>query len=411
MGQQLALWTRIGFIVSGLFLAALVLTSSLYMPSVITESYKSLYTLSSIAALILSSYLIGEALYIAPAVLEILLGFLGSLAGIEPVEVVDVLALVGSVVLMFSAGSEIDISLLRRYLVRSLIVGLISFLVPMTTTSIVLLALGYRFIEAILTGIGVSTTSVAVVYAIVKRSSMLNEKGQLVLASAMVVDLLSIIALVSVVLEASSLVALYAASMLIIPPVFAKLFNYIPESMHEAEIRLIMALLLAITLFSEAVGIHAVLFAFILGMAFSGIIKERRGLSEKVSGLVFGFLSPIFFVTAGLRVKVSGITEALLLSLIVLLASYPAKIVATHYSLRKLLGMSDKRQSIVFGARLTVSTIIAYMGYVRGLLPGELAASIMLSAIVATLISGILAGWKTVEESVEAEEEAILPME
>lgn len=403
---------RLPMALTGMALAVAALASPLYCGEA-CSSVEELYALSVVSGIILASYLIGEALEVVPAILEILLGFLAATAGIEPTSTLETLALVGSVFLMFAAGTEIDVRLLRRYFLRSVLVGVVSFAAPFAAASLAVRLLGYTLRQALLTGIGVSTTSVVVVYAIIKSLGILRrERGQVVLASAMAADVASIIVFVVLMVEFTPLLIAYVASLAIVPPVAGALFKRLPRAAHEPEIRLIMAILLGVALFSEVVGVHAILFAFILGVALGEAMHLRRPLPEKVSGLVFGFLSPIFFVTAGLHIGPAGMQGGLLLlSLAVLAASFPVKIVATHIALSRLAYVRNPRLSVVFGARLTVSTIIAYAGLLKGLLPPELAATIMLTALVTTVTAGIAAGWRAVEESLELEEKVVIPAE
>ena len=404
--------TRVSMGVFGSLLSTLVILSPYYLPGKILVSMKSLYVLSSVSALVLSSYLLGEALFIAPAIFEVFFGFLASMVGIKPVEIVEMLALIGSVTLMFSAGTEIELRLLLRHLHQSLAIGSISFLVPLAATTLALEAMGYPLRQAVAAGVGVSTTSVAVVYALVRSGGRLDETKQVILASTMVVDLLSVVALVIVVAEANlEILGFYIAALLVLPPLMAWIFRAIPRSLYEAEIRLIMAVLLAVALFSEIAGIHAVLFAFILGMAVSDAVRAKPGLAGKVSGIVFGFLSPIFFINAGLEVEVSMITGNPLVVPVVFIVPFVFKILATYAGLRLFLGIRDWKWPLVFSARLTVSILIAYTGYVKGLIDGSLAAAIMLTALLATITAGVAAGrHREVGEAIEEEEEALIPI-
>ena len=306
---------------------------------------------------------------------------------------------------------EIDIELLGENLGKSLVIGVISFFAPFASTALICHLAGYGVVESLLVGVGVSTTSVAVVYAILRGRGVLRTKrGQVVLASTMAVDVISIIVFMAIIAEASPLLIAYVTALIIVPLLTRSLFRYLPQADHEPEIRVIMALLLAVALFSEVIGVHAVLFAFILGVALREALQTRQMLPEKMSGIVFGFLSPIFFTAAGLYAARAGLDPRLaMLSIMILAISLPAKIVSTHLALKKLVSVRDIRLSTVFGARLTVSTIIAYTGLVRGLLPPELAASIMLTAVAATTIAGVVAGWRQVEESLELEEDVIIP--
>ncbi len=404
--------TRVLMGVIGVLIGVAAILSPIYCSPTCTEA-GDLYPLAVASGAILSSFLVGEALGLVPAILEILLGFTAALMGVPVSDTLETLALLGSAFLMFAAGLEVDLELLKQHALSSLLVGVVSFSAPMAAATLGVWALGYPLQEAALAGIGVSTTSVAVVYAILKARGLLARgPGQVVLASAMVADVVSILAFIAIAVETSAALIIYFASLALAPPLLSAILRRLPEQTHEAELRFIIAVIVIVALFSEVVGVHAVLYSFILGVAFREALHFRVGLPEKIGGLVFGFLSPIFFVTAGLHIGGVHLGALLVLDSIVLFtASFPLKIAVTHAALKKAVGVNDLRLSTVFAARLTVSTIIAYTGLLKGVLSGELAAAIMLTALAATTIAGVIAGWGVVEAGLEAEEEAVVSLE
>ncbi len=351
-----------------------------------------LATLTAVSGVVLASVLLAESLGVTPAMFEILLGYIIGVMGISTGDILDTLALIGGVILMFMAGLEVDVNLLRSVLAKSLIVGSTSFFAPMASTYLLLSILGYGVTDSLLAAVGVSTTSVAVVYMIIRKTGIIAlRRGQLILASAMAADIISIIAYTAVVFKPSKILAIYVVSLIVIPWATARYIRRLPRIGFEAETRLILALLLVITLFSEVAGIHGILFSFLLGVAFS-TSPDRDAIAGKTSTLTFGFLAPIFFTNAGLLISSAEVSNIWLVALILFASSYPAKVLATHAALRMASGLRDLRLSNVFGARLTVSTIIAYSGLKTGVLSAELAAGVMFTALVATLVASMITG-------------------
>jgi Kef-type K+ transport system membrane component KefB len=347
---------------------------------------------------ILASALFAEAFQVTPAMFEILLGYIIGVMGVTSGEFIDTLALIGGVLLMFMAGLEVDISLLRSVFLKSLVIGSISFAAPMIVTGGVLILLGYPLTESLLASVGVSTTSVAVVYMIIRKTGLISlRKGQLILASTMVADIISILAYTAVVFKPSSILVIYVASLIIVPWLTAKYIRKLPRIAFEAETRLILALVLVVTLFSEIAGIHGILFSFLLGVAFS-TSPDKEDITQKTSTITFGFLAPIFFTAAGLLISKAGICGVLIPSIILLATSYPVKVLASYGGMRLLTPLRDLKLANVFGARLTVSTIIAYSGLKTGLLTPDLAAGVMFTALIATVLSSIVTGGKVREQ-------------
>ncbi len=348
-----------------------------------------LVELTVVGGIVTASALLAEGVGIVAAVFEIMLGFIAGLAGMKESSLLDIVALLGGSLLMFMAGLEIDPRLMRRYMLRSLAMGTISFTAPMAATYLALSLLGYPLRDSLLAAIGVSTTSVAVVYTITRRHGVISSmRGQVLLASAMTADVLSILAFSVIVLEPNPLLLIYIIVLLASPPLVAKILDSLPPSTYESEVRVILAIVMAATLFSEAVGVHGILFSFLLGTAISGG-KIKHRVEQRLGPFIMGFLAPVFFVNAGLHIAPVGIARLWRVTVILLAVSYPAKLLATYVALRVVAKIRGWRLSNVMAARLTVSTIIAYAGLKGGLIGYDLAAGIMASALIATIVSSL----------------------
>jgi len=353
--------------------------------------HPEIFPLSVAAGVILSAVFLAEALGIAPALFEISLGFIVGLMGVHGATALDTLALVGSSAIMFFAGLEMDPSLIARTITRSLAIGFLSFFGPFALSTLALYLMNYPLRVSLLAATGVSTTSVAVVYAILYSTKQARtELGQTLLASTMVADVVSIVVFTVLVLRPGRLLFAYILALIVVPPLLGMLSKKMPRLGHESEVRIMLALLLSVILFSEAVGIHAVLFSFIVGLALSETASMRERALDKIGAVVFGFLAPIFFVTAGMDVAVAEPSRCWPIAAVLLATSYPSKILFTHAGLQLLMPSRELglRAANLFAARLTMSSIIAFAGLKSGLMPPELAESILITAIIATLLAG-----------------------
>jgi Kef-type K+ transport system membrane component KefB len=130
-------------------------------------------------------------------------------------------------------------------------------------------------------------------------------------------------------------------------------------------------------------------------LAFSDVAGIREKALKKLEGIIFGFLAPMFFTSAGMELARASPLSYLTTTLVLLAVSYPAKFLASYLGLKvfcKTVPQNVLRLSNVFTARLTMSTIIAYTGLKSGLLPPSISGGIMLSAVIATLAAGFIAG-------------------
>ena len=130
------------------------------------------------------------------ALVEIVVGALaGNIPGIQQhvtqTDVVTFLASAGSLVLTFLAGTEIDPVSLRGHWKASLSIGFASFALPfLAAFGFCGLVLGWHLHAAEIGGIALSTTSVAVVYAVMVETGLnRHDLGKLILAACFVTDL------------------------------------------------------------------------------------------------------------------------------------------------------------------------------------------------------------------------------
>src|SRR5437016_1826723 len=149
-------------------------------------------------ALALIASVISIRLGISVALVEMFVGVIGgNFLGFHTTPWIDFLATFGSGLLTFLAGAEIDPVSLRRHLRKSLAIGAVSFFLPFIATfSFAYFVAGWTLGSAEIAGTALSTTSVAVVYAVMIESGLADkELGKLILAACFITDLGTVLAL------------------------------------------------------------------------------------------------------------------------------------------------------------------------------------------------------------------------
>ncbi|MGV8091162.1 MAG: cation:proton antiporter [Mangrovibacterium sp.] len=144
----------------------------------------------SVAALWMGMALVASLISIrvgiSVALVEILVGVAASnFLGIhQTTQWVDFLAMLGSGVLTFLAGAEIDPASLKAHLKPSLIIGILAFAIPFAGVwMIAQFVFGWELHQAQIAGIALSTTSVAVVYAVMIETRLSDTSlGKMILA-------------------------------------------------------------------------------------------------------------------------------------------------------------------------------------------------------------------------------------
>ncbi len=350
--------------------------------------------------LALVASLISVRFGLSVALTEILVGILaGNVAGLPNTAWTDFLASTGAVVLTFLAGAEIDPASLRRHLKASLAIGTVAFLLPfLGAATVARLAAGWSANASWIAGISLSTTSVAVVYAVMLETG-LNETdlGKLILAACFINDLGTVLALGA--LFANFSLWLIPAALLILGAVYLMptatrwVLRRWGGRVSEVETKFLLVVLFALGALASAVKSEAVLPAYLMGLTTAGVFHENRTLALRLRTITFALLTPFYFLRAGSLVSASGVVSSILLVLGLLLTKMASKAVSV-YPLAKLFRMGNRSAmytTLMMSTGLTFGTISALFGLTNGILDqGQYSVLVVVvigSAVVPTLIA------------------------
>ena len=351
-------------------------------------------------ALALVASLVSIRLGISVALVEIALGVVGgNFLGLGSTPWIDFLALFGSVLLTFLAGAEIDPGTLRRHLGRSLAIGSVSFALPAAAAFLFArYVAGWDLQAAEIAGIALSTTSVAVVYAVMIESGLATQEiGKLILAACFVTDLGTVVALGVLFADFSLLLLLFvvtmAASLVILPRVLTWLVRAVPDRVSEPEIKFVLLVLLGLGGLATAANSEAVLPAYLIGLAFAGVFLHSQVLVRRMRAIAFALLTPFYFIKAGLLVSLPAIAAGAGLIGALLLVKVGAKAIGV-WPVSRLAGLARREANyttLLMSTGLTFGTISALFGFNHGLIDQSkytiLVTTVILSAVVPTIIA------------------------
>ena len=262
--------------------------------------------------LVMLASLASVELGISVALIEISLGVVaGNVLGLQSPPWMDFLASFGSIVLTFLAGAEVDPEVLRAKLHESLLIGGLSFAAPFFGTWLVCgWGLGWSLPAAQIAGVALSTTSLAVVYAVLVETGLTHMAiGKLIMAATFVTDFGVALALAALFVRPTwwllpflgvSVAVIWA--MRALQPWF---FARYGDRVIEPEIKGAFAALLVLMFFAERAQSHAVLPAFVLGLALARVFHEHPELQRRFRVVAFAFLTPFFFLKGGLNVSLA----------------------------------------------------------------------------------------------------------
>lgn len=307
----------------------------------------------------------------------------------------------GSMLLTFLAGAEIEPDVLRRHYKASLAIGFVSFAAPFAAA--VLFARfvsGWEWEAALICGIALSTTSVAVVYAVMVETGLNEtELGKVILAACFVTDLGTVVALGACFAHYDSTLLVLVAVLVVVVPLtprvvggfFAKYGNQVSEP----GIKLIFGLLFGLGALAAAANSEAVLPAYLIGIALAGVMARQRDAVRRMRTTVFALTTPFYFLLAGTKVSLPVLFTWAGFGLVtVLLAVKVLAKVASVWPLTRYYGMGKregKYATLLMSTGLTFGTISALFGLNNGKIDERqysiLVAVVIASAIVPTVIA------------------------
>lgn len=261
-------------------------------------------------ALALLASLVSIRLAISVALIEIVVGSLGgNLMGLTATPWVDYLAGAGSILLTFLAGAEIDPAVVRRHLRPSVGIGLAGFVFPFGgVLAFSHYALGWPWQQAEIAGLALSTTSVAVVYAVMVETGFnRTEIGKLILAACFVNDLGTVLMLGILFANYNLCLALFAAAtaiaMWLLPRFVPWFFSRVGSRISEPEAKFVLMALFALGGLARMAKSEAVLPAYLMGMVLAPFFLKERVLAQRMRVMSFTLLTPFFFLKAGALVS------------------------------------------------------------------------------------------------------------
>ncbi len=372
--------------------------------------------------LALLASLVSIRIGISVALVEIGLGVVGgNFLGLRSTAWIDFLAAFGAVLLTFLAGAEIDPGSLRRHLKASLVIGAISFAVPFVAAfAVAYFALDWTLEASEIAGLALSTTSVAVVYAVMIESGLAGQElGKLILAACFVTDLGTVAFLGLLFADVSPLllgfVAATALAVAMVPRLTRILVSRVPGRVSEPEIKFLFLVLLTLGGLAQIAGSEAVLPAYLIGLAVAGVFVSDRVVVYRMRATAFSLLTPFYFLKAGSLVSLPAIAAGAGLIALFLAVKVGAKVIGVWPTARAFgLPTRDATYTtLLMSTGLTFGTIAALYGLTNGHIDQStytvLVTVVILSAVIPTLIATTffepqLTGKEAIEDFDAAEE-------
>lgn len=310
---------------------------------------------------------------------------------------ISFLAGTGAIVLTFLAGAELDPTIFQTKWKEALIVGLIGFVGPfLGCAAIAHFLLHWSVRASWLAGVALSTTSVAVVYAVMLELGFnTTEFGKAILAACFVNDLGTVIALGLIfapfTYRTLVFVVVSVVVFAVLPFLTPRFFHRYGGRVSELEAKYLLFLLFAMGGLSVWAGSEAVLPAYMIGMVLAGTVGKDHVLIRRLRTLTFGLLTPFYFIRAGSFVSVPALIAAPLVFVVLFFAKMLSKVIGLLPTVRAFKYQREEGlyYTLMMSTGLTFGTISALFGLNHNIIDqaqySHLVATVIGSAVVPTV--------------------------
>lgn len=311
------------------------------------------------------------------------------------------LASAGAVFLTFLAGAELDPKVIKIKWKEVLVVGAIGFTAPfLGCAAIAYCLLSWCVQASLLAGVALSTTSMAVVYAVMLETGFnKTEFGKGILGSCFINDLGTVIALglLFAPFTYKTLIFVVVTMVLVfsLPPLtsfFTKMYGNRTAAIRVKWISFILFATGALAIWS---GSEAVMPAYLAGMALAEFSSQNHAWIRRLRSLTVGFLTPFYFIRAGSFVSLPALFSTPLIFTILFFGKVGTKIFGLFPIIGKFRRVSNERwyYTLMMSTGLTFGTISALYGFSHGIVTESqysfLVMVVIGSAVIPTAIANL----------------------
>lgn len=348
-------------------------------------------------------------------------------------DLLSVVSWLGVLFLLIVTGLETDLTLILRKGKTALLISLGGIVVPFATG----LGLGWllpegflvnpddRLIFSLFIATAMSISAVPVIAKVLMDLHLIRRDiGQITLAAGMTDDtigwiLLSVVSglaisgsfdVVTVIKSVLSAVLFLAIAFTIGQTVVDRLLHWVDDTIGGATASLSIVLILALgaATLTHALGIEAALGAFVFGILAGQSRRFSQEAGHTLEMITAGFLAPIFFASAGLKVDLIQllVPQTLIIGLLVLAVACVGKFVGVYAGARA--GGLSHWEGLAMGsgmnARGAMEIIVATIGLSLGVLNAQMYSIIVMVAIVTSLMAPLLLRWTLANVTMGQEE-------
>ncbi|WHA08573.1 monovalent cation:proton antiporter-2 (CPA2) family protein [Enterococcus montenegrensis] len=346
-----------------------------------------------------------------PAVIgQLLVGILlgnAALKWVHPDILVEDFSEIGVILLMFLAGIESDLSLLKKYFKPGMYVAILGILLPVILGTAGGTLFHISLSQSFFLGLILAATSVSISVEVLKELNVINTKEGSTILGASVVDDILVVLIVSLSMSLvgtssssnTSLGLMLLEQFLFFMGVFflirwgaPYLMELSKKLMAESSIIIVsLVLCLGMSYLADFIGLSSVIGAFFTGVAI-GQTKVWQEVSRNIEAIGYAVFIPVFFVSIGLEISFVGIGSQLTLIIILTAIAIFSKLIGGFLG-SKLVGF-DNNSSLMVGSGMVsrgeMALIILQLGFQANMVAENYYSAFVLIILLTTLSSPFL---------------------
>ncbi|MHB8309803.1 MAG: cation:proton antiporter [Metallibacterium sp.] len=328
---------------------------------------------------------------------------------VHPGVVLDALAEVGVVFLLFAVGLETRLDDLKRVGLIAFMVGTLGVIVPFGGASLWAHLEGFAWNKSMFIAAAFVATSAGITARVLQEMHALQRReAHVILGAAVIDDILAMLLLGVVVSMQDSgvadpvhllIVVVEAVGFVVVvgwlgTRVARKRSSWLERPrMTMSELSIVLALCLGLAWLSTRVGLAAIIGAFLAGLIASET-DQREQLEHQMKPLL-ALLTPFFFVMTGVKLDVNVFThaDALLMLVLATLIAVLTKLVGAYLGALKLGHRSALAVGMGMVPRGEVGVVVASLGLAAGVFTPEVYAVIVAMSLLTSILTPPLLGW------------------
>ncbi|MGD0168572.1 MAG: cation:proton antiporter [Smithella sp.] len=306
---------------------------------------------------------------------------------------------VGAILLTFLAGAELNPDSMKSKIKEVSVIGSIGFFAPFTGCSLIAYYLiGWNLQASLLCGIALSTTSMAVVYAVMLEYGFnKTEFGKGVLGACFVNDLGTVIGLGLIfapfTYKTIIFIAVTISLLFILPAITDYLIKHFAYKTAAIRTKWILFVLLSMGVLALWSGSEPVLPAYIIGMLMARTMEKDGHFVRRLRTLTVGFLTPLYFLRAGALTSITALIASPVLFLLLFCGKVATKIFGLYPAIHHF--RNDRKEkwyyTLLMSTGLTFGTISALFGLSHNIISQAqysfIVGAVIASAVIPTLIA------------------------